>query len=470
MRYIGAMEQRGAMMRQSRSLLVAATLLPFGSAVVAQDYRYAVIQLPSLDSSFQADGIGQVGNSGDVVEGSPMGSPWYPHAVIWPRQGGVIDLGTLGGDLSSARAINDLGEVVGGSGVEPGGSIFVGHAYVWRNGDMFDLGTLGGESSGATAINDHGLVVGGSEFEPDNYWDHAFIWEDGHMLALPGARPDTFGNGAYDINSQDEAVGWGSGLDFQYNGLLWHNGNVVDLGSLSGQGSQANAINNSSTIAGQSKASNGNTHAVAWVDRQIIDLHDARLGTHSWAQDINDNDQIVGAIGNGASGREGFVLQLGGQIELLKDLIPPQRRTNWRIDHETINNAGQISASAEDENVQFYALLLTPVHPTMNLRSPLPGTAGTSNRLRVSGVTPGQRIVFLYSLHGGGTRIPGCDLQENALQLDKPTIIGSAVANENGVATITRHVPLLARGQTVLFQAVVQNECAISQLVVWQFE
>ncbi len=85
-------------------------------------------------------------------------------------------------------------------------------------------------------------------------------------------------------------------------------------------------------------------------------------------------------------------------------------------------------------------------------------------------MTPGARVTFLYSKTGGGTRIPGCDLQQNALQLDSPTVIGAAVADSNGVASITRTVPPVARGQTILFQAVVQGECAISQLVVFRFE
>jgi hypothetical protein len=78
--------------------------------------------------------------------------------------------------------------------------------------------------------------------------------------------------------------------------------------------------------------------------------------------------------------------------------------------------------------------------------------------------------VFLYSKQGGGTRIPGCDLQQNALQIENPIVIGTAVADGNGNASIIRNVPNIARGQTILFQAVVQNECAISQLVVHQFE
>ncbi len=36
------------------------------------------------------------------------------------------------------------------------------HAFVWQNGTMTDLGTLGGFVSVPNAINEHGQIVGGS--------------------------------------------------------------------------------------------------------------------------------------------------------------------------------------------------------------------------------------------------------------------------------------------------------------------
>jgi probable HAF family extracellular repeat protein len=86
----------------------------------------------------------------------------------------VKDLGTIpGGIYSSARGINDSGQVVGQSdlGGEP-------HAFLYSNGQMQDLGTLpGGDYSEAFGINDSGQVVGyastpSGELQP---WEsHAF--------------------------------------------------------------------------------------------------------------------------------------------------------------------------------------------------------------------------------------------------------------------------------------------------------
>jgi len=68
----------------------------------------------------------------------------------------MIDLDTLGGNDSSARGINDIGQVVGSSKTSSGEK----HAFLYENGTMTDLGTLGGNTSIAYGINDIGQVVG----------------------------------------------------------------------------------------------------------------------------------------------------------------------------------------------------------------------------------------------------------------------------------------------------------------------
>ena len=74
------------------------------------------------------------------------------------------DLGTLGGTSSSARDINDLGQVVGESQIAGDTEM---HAFLFTNGEMKDLGTLGGTMSTACGINNKGEVVGYSTFRTD---------------------------------------------------------------------------------------------------------------------------------------------------------------------------------------------------------------------------------------------------------------------------------------------------------------
>src|SRR4051812_46187529 len=83
----------------------------------------------------------------------------------------VIDLGTLGGNSSDARALNLAGQVIG-TATLPGDS--ARHAYLWENGVMRDLGTLGGTASGVGGINASGQVVGYS-YLPGGTDAHAFL-------------------------------------------------------------------------------------------------------------------------------------------------------------------------------------------------------------------------------------------------------------------------------------------------------
>jgi probable HAF family extracellular repeat protein len=73
------------------------------------------------------------------------------HAFLWSASGGMQDLGIPGTD-SSALGINAGGEVVGYS---------AGEAFLWTAvGGVQYLGTLGGNFSTATAINDAEQVTG----------------------------------------------------------------------------------------------------------------------------------------------------------------------------------------------------------------------------------------------------------------------------------------------------------------------
>lgn len=72
----------------------------------------------------------------------------------------VVDLGTLGGELSNAFSINDRGEVVG----RAEDATLASRGFLWRDGQMIDIGGLSSSGTGTTAhaINDRGEIVGTS--------------------------------------------------------------------------------------------------------------------------------------------------------------------------------------------------------------------------------------------------------------------------------------------------------------------
>jgi probable HAF family extracellular repeat protein len=112
---------------------------------------------------------------------TPVGDTWFVDANNDGANDLMLDLGTLGGHNSWARAINNSNQVVGESDTAD----FNTHAFLWSGGVMTDLGTLGGRSSSAAAINEQGHVVGWAENAAGQR--RAFIWINGVMTDLNSA-------------------------------------------------------------------------------------------------------------------------------------------------------------------------------------------------------------------------------------------------------------------------------------------
>jgi probable HAF family extracellular repeat protein len=122
--------------------------------------------LPGVSSSDAADinALGIVVGQGGTDPGTP--DPLRSRALLWDVAGGSVrDLGTLPGDPGArANAINDAGEVVGGSGTNPGDANT--RPFLWTAAEgMLDLSTLldasgqGWTLHSPTAINNRGQIL-----------------------------------------------------------------------------------------------------------------------------------------------------------------------------------------------------------------------------------------------------------------------------------------------------------------------
>ena len=452
------------------TMSAASILLVAGASALAQtEYRYAIVDVGDIGGN-GTDALAM--NNAGVVVGATIDSiSGALEAYVWDNGVSHYLERLPNSGLALALDISDGGDVVG-RGMNASNDY---RALLWRDGETvpFDLGTLGGSYARADGINSSGHIVGDSGF-PDG-GANAFRWMDGIMDPLGDfGVEDGFGTA---INDREQVVGEAKGTDFSgYRAFLWDKGNLINLGSLlSDRQSYAYDINESELIVGTAAVLDGTFRAVIWRDRSIINIHNDGIGVESFATAVNESDQIVGflLVRDFPYEPSSFIYEGNGPMVDLKTTLPPHHRWDSVQTAFDINDHGEIAGRGYRQGSNHnHGYLITPVHPTLTLQGPQPGRAGTLNGMRVTGCTPGARVHFYYSTHGGGTLVPGCNHTDGVtLQLENPIRAGSATANANGVATLTRFIPGNARNLgDILIQAIEPANCRISQLVVHQFD
>jgi probable HAF family extracellular repeat protein len=286
--------------------LLAALTIPIQLA--AQDkqdshnmhHHYQLIDLgtfggPNSFLSYPLPGEVQINRRGLVVgiADTTAPDPYSPncffdclvdHAFAW-QDGMLTDLGSLAGTNNSswAFASNDRGQIVGISengAIDPLTGFPEVHGVVWKDGQIIDVGTLGGSESFTGNINNRGKVVGGAlNATPDSF---------GGSLAIPLFFP---------VTTQQHA-------------FSWKNGTITDLGTLGGPDSQAQYVNASGQIAGQSFTNSApnspvtapgcstsgipTEHPFLW-DGTMLDLGSLG-GTCGYANWLTDRGQVIGTM------------------------------------------------------------------------------------------------------------------------------------------------------------------------------
>ena len=243
------------------------------------------------------------------------------HAVI-----SSINLGTLGGYGGDALGINDLGEVVGLSITDRGWE----HAFLWSKDRMIDLGTLSGYGrSNAHDINNLGFVVGRSSTSDAN--THAVLWErdqqDENIRIIDLGTLGGLHSFANAINDKNQIVGTSNRInDSGSRGFLWENGTMSELGTLGGVESRAYDINNLGFIVGDCETLSGEQHACMWAHNKVVDLGTLG-GDWSIAFSINDFNQIAGVSETEEGYWHAFIWQ-GGEMQ---DLGTLGGNTSWAL-------------------------------------------------------------------------------------------------------------------------------------------
>jgi probable HAF family extracellular repeat protein len=213
------------------------------------------------------------------------------------------DLGTLGGRSSEATAVDGT-VVVGQSRTASHGLHAFAYDLAAEEPAMIDLGSLAGGSSGATDV-DGSVVVGVSSTGPvDEFGDpvlHAFAYDlaaeaptmvDLGTLGGDWSSAEAVDNGVVVGTSGTASGGWHA---FAYD-LTAHEPTMVDLGALGGRYSTAHSVDDG-IVVGRSDNAAGEDRAFAYdltaAQPVMQDLGTLDGGRWSEAQDV-DGAVIVG--------------------------------------------------------------------------------------------------------------------------------------------------------------------------------
>jgi probable HAF family extracellular repeat protein len=371
---------------------------------------------------------------------------------------------------------------------------------------LTDLGTFGGPQASVgngPYLNAAGVVAGTADtsvsdpfgssesgaFNGDPYVQHTYLWRNDRLIDLGALGPDPADNSSYPnaINAQGDLAGLSDNGTIdpltgaaETDAVLWRDGQVINLGTLGGNESQAFSLNDEDQVTGAAANSTADpfsmlatgtqVHAFLWQDGRMRDL--GTLGgpdSFGWA--INDARQVAGvsytsATPNPVTGQppiDLFVWQNGRMRNLgsLGGSIPTFGG------FAGLNDRGEIAGTSDLKGDQTQHPFLWDGSRMLDLGT-LGGSYGSANALNDNGAVvgisalPGDNVyhAFLWK-NGTISDLTGASSSQctNANSLnDKGEVVGGTCAG-NALLWVNGHQYDL---NTLVAPSAVQLTSAIS--------
>lgn len=310
--------------------------------------------------NFDAKALNNRGQVLGMVSGTP---------TIWSSAGTVAI--PIDGYYSACRGLNDnadlacyvvnMADGTGGAAGYISGALQLIHPLLPQEPEPKDF-----YSSFGVGIGNDGTVVGtASPMIGDR--SRAFVYRNGQVTLLAPFDGSDFWTEAFGVSSDgsyttgDAHVFIPGGGPWETHAFRYHNGEMLDIGTLGGYSSVGYAVNNAGQVVG--RAETADSHAgqpFLYTDGKMIDLGSLG-GIGGIAYGINNAGWVVGesaiSIDNPSLGLHGFVYHHGKMTDLNKLVA---KADGWVITSaQSINDANQILARAcRDQGCR--AVLLVP--------------------------------------------------------------------------------------------------------------
>jgi probable HAF family extracellular repeat protein len=299
------MEEATVRIRLCILSILAGALVSVSAA--AESFTFTTLDVPGYTDT-QAFGIN---NLGQIVGGTGA----YPNTVGFLLSAGSFSTFSVpGAYLTQANGINDSGQIVGYD-KSPANSYSLG--FLLSGGGYTTLDVPGDFLSGSNGINDSGVVVGDSL--TDYYFGytgtyHGYSYSGGTYTQIddPSVGPrdppviGTTATNAEGINNEGEIVGAYSGTPSNPGyGFLLDDGVFTTIAVPGAMTTQANGINDSGQIVGTYYDSSGVAHGFLYSNGVFMTI-DIAGAQDTYLQGINNSDQIVGFYLDGSGNYDGF--------------------------------------------------------------------------------------------------------------------------------------------------------------------